>query len=261
MIDKMRPIRGHFKVDKIVDGEVVDTYEDKNTVMARIPELYAGMVSGNYTQDLDLYSIGAIAIGTGGTRIDELGNEVPKIVRDTRSMLFSEHDFWNTPTQIAQDQPAVLDKNKLVYQTTFGVVPRGDTGQNTAFATPIEIKNEGTTYPHGPCVEKPTNPEWTPCDYRGPARAAASGEAADGVTGEISLQANVIYYSVTIGQFTANNDDDSAIGYSEAGLYLKLGRDTEAEGNPLGTLFSMKTFPQQWKNSTCSLKIEWRLYF
>jgi len=248
MTDKMIPIRGYFKVERIIDGKVVDTYEDKNTVMARIPQLFAGMASGYYTENLDKYMIGCIAVGTGGTRLDTLDNEVPKLVRDNRTMLFSEFDFWNTPTQISEGQPPVSDKNKLVYQTSFNVPTRGDNGENTATPAPIEVQNEGATYPHT---------DWTPDNYRGTPAVLPE----DGVIGTMSLQQNVIQYNIVMGQYAGNNDNDSARGYTEAGLYLKLNEDIYSTGNPLGTLFSMKTFPPQWKTSECSLRIEWKLFF
>ncbi len=256
MLDKLRPIRGYFKIEKIVEGEVVDTYEDKNTVMARIPQLFAGTVSGNFTQNLSEHVIGCFSLGTGGTRYDTLGNEVPKLVRDDRIMLFSEHDFWNTPTQIEEGQPEVIDKFKRVYQTSFNIINNGDLGHNTSFLTPIEVSNQGTTFPH-------TN--WVPDNYRDYSTPA---QDADGLIGRMSLQQNVIQYEYTLGQFAGNADDDIAIPYTEAGMYLKLNADTKLDGNddpilgnPLGTLFSMKAFPPQYKNSTCSLRINWKLFF
>ena len=250
MTDKLTPIRGYFKVDKIVDGEVVDTYEDNNTIMARIPQAFAGIASGYHTLNLEEYSIGCISFGTGGTRFDTLQNEVPKEVRNDRTMLFSEFDFWNTPTQIEQSQPTIPDKYKNVYQTSFGVVPKGDIGGNTAFMEAFNVSDEGSTFPHT---------DWVPDNYRGSPLGVADDR--NGVVGAVSLQSNVIFYSVTMGQFAGNSDTDKAVAYTEAGLYLKLGKDVDAVGNPLGTLFSMKTFPPQWKNSTCSLKIEWKLFF
>lgn len=256
MNDKMTPIRGYFKIERIEDGKVVDTYEDKNTVMVRIPQLFAGTVSGNFTKKLEENVIGCLSLGTGGTRIDTLGNVVPKEVRSDRTMLFSEHDFWNTPTQIAEGQPHVADKYKWVYQTSFDVIAHGDLGHNTSFMSDIEVKNQGTTFPH-------TN--WVPDNYRNTTPPASDPE---GLIGRMSLQQNVIQYEYTLGQFAGNADDDVAIPYTEAGMYLKLDADTKLDdfgdpiiGNPLGTLFSMKSFPEQWKNSTCSLRIEWKLFF
>lgn len=262
MQDKMIPIRGYFKVDKVVDGEVVDTYEDKNTVMARIPQLFAGMASGNYTLNLQEYRIGCIALGTGGIRQDTLGNDVLKEVRDDRTMLFAEHDFWNTPIQEQEEQPVVFDKYKHVYQSSFDVIARGDLGLNTTYSTPIEVQNRGPIYPAGGGPALNWIPD--PLVYRDDSILADE----DQLSGAISLQQNMIEYTFTLGQFAGNAEDDTARGYSEAGLYLVYGADTKLDeagdpiiGNPLGTLFSMKTFPSQWKNSTCALKITWKLFF
>lgn len=258
MIDKMKPIKGYFKVDKIVDGEIVDTYEDKNTVMARIPQLYAGQASGKFKRDIDQYVIGCFALGTGGTRTDTLGNEVIKTVRDDRNMLFSEFDFWNTPTQITEGQPAVPDDKKLVHQVTFEVAPDGDNGLNPSFLQPWSRVNYGDNSVHTDWIPDPAV-------YRNTVPPVDDDHA---IVGEVSLQQNVIEYNITVGQFAANADNDNAIPYTEAGLYLKLGADSALDennevivGKPLGTLFSMKTFPAQWKNSTCSLKIQWKLFF
>lgn len=241
MNDKFTPIEGYFKVDLIKDGKVIDSYEDKNTIMARIPELVAGRSCGFYTARPEECIIGTIALGTAGERTDAFGNKVPKIVRNTREMLFSELAFWNTDVE----DHIEFDRNKYVYQTTFIVPPKGDLGQNVSAATPLEIQNEGATYPHVDGV---------PTDYR------LSPQPVDnGLTGTISLRQNVVEYNFTLGQYAGNADDDSVINYNEAGLYL--GAQAQEDGNPLGLLFSMKAFPSQPKNSTCSLKITWKLFF
>jgi len=251
MQDKMIPIKGYFKIEKIKDQKVIDTYEDKNTIMARIPELFAGMSSGYFQANLDKYTIGCIALGTGGSTIDTLGNEVPKAVRDNRQMLFSEYDFWNTPNQISQGQTPILDKNKYVYQLSFYNEPRGDLNQNISTSADLLLSNEGSTYPHT---------DWVPDTYRSTPYSYVT-DNQHGLTGNMNLRQNAITYTFTLGQFTGNNSDNTAKAYTEAGLYFNLGKDADIIGKPLGTLFSMKTFPSQFKTSDCALRITWRLFF
>ena len=85
MNDKMKPIKGYFKVEKINQyGEIIYEYEDKNTVMIRIPELLAGQVSGLYKKEVPNYTINTIALGTNGIFVDN-ENEMPKTV-NTKSV-------------------------------------------------------------------------------------------------------------------------------------------------------------------------------
>ena len=43
MTERMQPIKGYFKVERFDEnGKLLETYEDFNKIMARVPELYAG---------------------------------------------------------------------------------------------------------------------------------------------------------------------------------------------------------------------------
>ncbi len=262
MQDKMTEIRGYFKVDSLdKNGKIISTYEDNNTVMARIPELFAGQASGLYVNDITNYVICTIALGTGGVKNDDLGNKIPKSVRDNRSMMFAEEAFWNI-SDVASDtgDPAVLVEESTVYQQTFAVNPTGDLGSNTAIFANCGLISNGSTLPFDTVTGLPTSYVNRP--YGAP---PADNE---NIKVEIMNRGREIKYIFTVGQFAANSSTDTAIPYSEAAMYMKVNSDAVlfsppavVTENPLGQLFSMKTFEPQYKNSTCSLRIEWSLFF
>ncbi len=247
LVDKMIPIRGEFQIESIdKNGNVVEKYSDKNTIMARVPQLFAGQTSGLWKKDIAEYLIVTIALGTYGTEVTQLEDYAPKYVRNTRTNLFSENAFWNSSNPLA---PVILDNQKYVYQYTFNVVPFGDQGNNTASGAPTNYVNQGMNFPH-------TN--WIPDGFR---EWATPSDDMDKTAGTVAVKGNLVTYNLMIGQNTANDPVNigEPVNYNEAGLYMQL--NSTPEGNPLGTLFSMKTFPNIRKDDTCSIKIRWRLYF
>ncbi len=245
--DKMIPIKGVFRIESVnSDGKVIDSFEDNNTIMARIPQLFAGQTSGLWKKDISDYIIVTIALGTYGSEVTQFEDSTPKHVKNTRTNLFSENAFWNGTNPLA---PVVLDDNKYVYQYTFSVPAWGDLGQSTAIGKPLEYVNQGMNYPH-------TN--WIPNNYRS---SSTPSDDMEKTIGTVGVKGNLVTYDMMVGQMIANNPSipGQIINYNEAGLYMKFGA-TDV-GNPLGTLFSMKTFPNIKKDDTCSIKIQWRLYF
>ncbi len=247
LVDKMIPIKGEFQIESIdKDGNIIDSYKDQNTIMTRVPQLFAGQTSGLWKKDIAEYLIVTIAIGTNGTEVTQLGDYTPKYVRNTRTNLFSENAFWNSTNPLA---PTLQDNQKYTYQFTFSVVPWGDQGKSTASGAAVDYVNQGMNYPHT---------AWIPDKFR---ESATPPDDIDKTVGTIAVKGNLVTYNLMIGQNVANDPiiTGEPVNYNEAALYMQL--DSTPNGNPLGTLFSMKTFPNIRKDDTCSIKIRWRLFF
>ncbi len=251
MKDVMRPIRGYFKVETVDENEnVLDTYEDNNTVMALIPQLIAGQMSGLFQQDIidNKYHIGAFALGTDGVQSAANGHEELRKVPDDRIQLFSEEQFWEPGIATSH-----RDKRR-VYQMTWNTNAIGDQHKNVSNWSELSLQNHGSTFPHQ---------NYVPVNYR---EKPPINDKQEGMYGYVSLYANVISYKFTLGQF-AGNEPNALVKYNEAGLYLRLGKNDVAAaidprtGNPLGTLFAMKTFPTQYKTNNCAIRVTWKLYF
>jgi hypothetical protein len=96
-------------------------------------------------------------------------------------------------------------------------------------------------------------------EYRNPRRPDN-----EGLTGKVKQYHNVIEYEFTLGQL-AGNGPTGLSRISEAALYTKyldyIDRREPRNGSTLGQLFSMKTFPVVFKDSSCSIVVTWKLYF
>jgi len=151
--------------------------------------------------------------------------------------MFSENNFWSWnyyPPEKA-----------YVYQVTFNK-------PSTKDLTYAYKLNEGATFPHDAGVPK---------QYRGPAYNDEK-ELEASVSIKRSFQNGIITNEIYIGKLAANGHPmwDTPPKFSEAAFYMTIGTD-EVTGNPLGTLFSMKTFPEMPKSEQCVIKIQWDLDF
>ncbi len=258
MTDRLHPIKGYFKIEQIdINGNVLSTQENKNTVMARIPELLAGQVSGIYTKNIGDYVIGCIAVGTDGSYKDSNGHDIPKNVDDRRTQMFSEHNFWDSEDRAdriasGSKEGIIGDDKKRVYQMSFGVDPRGDREQNPTSLTLLQGKTQGCTLPYGTL----TDPDpYLPIKYT----ETFPGDTHSQFRGMNSNIGREIKYNFTLDVDAGNNPNNTPVPYNEAAMYLVL--DSADDGHPLGQLFSMKTFKPVYKDNTCVLRIEWNLFF
>lgn len=260
LVDNMQEIKGYFKIEQIdKSGDVKSTYEDFNTIMVRIPTLMASTIAGTKKAFLPYFHISAFAIGTDGTFKDAFGNDVPKTISKERTQLFSEENFWKSqnPDSVEAGKDEEL---KRVFQRTFESTPIEDTGGNPTTLRELVGGNQGSTLPH--------DGDYHPIDYRTPIDWVHA-DPYDGsyVKVEMSKLNTEIIYVIEIGQHVANKPNNAIVEYNEAALYLKLGANEQSKvadpntGNPLGELFSMKTFPIQRKSSDCAIRITWKLYF
>ena len=73
----------------------------------------------------------------------------------------------------------------------------------------------------------------------------------------------VIEYKIVIPEENGNGPGNSAIAYTEAGMYANLTENND-NTNPnfdYGYIFAMRTFPAKVKDSNSSLTITWRIIF
>ena len=174
--------------------------------------------------------------------------------------MFSEEKFWNE----SRDTSLIPtdDNFKRVHQVTWETPDPApiDVGTNPSILTTLQGLNEGSTIPKAANTD-PNFSEYSylPVNYRGLYQI----EDKDKTKVEISVVGSTVTYIFTVGQFAANNGNDT-IEYNEAAMYMRYLGNTSNDpdtGHPLGQLFSMKTFPAKPKNNTCALRITWKLYF
>jgi hypothetical protein len=178
--------------------------------------------------------------------------------------MFSERDFWFTKEDQQQGLPPKPENKKYVYQSTFEVPSRGDQGYNPSNSVAFDVQNEGSTYP----VWDATDPLLPSADFVGYPKEYRKQPKQDkdySLTGTVRVMGNMVEYNFTLGQFVGNNVSSGITTFTEAAMYFRYLKNENPNdpqnGNPLGQLFSMKTFPPQYKDSSCSLKITWKLYF
>ncbi len=229
--DKFKLV-GQFGIQVLSpDGEVLSEFYDQNKIVDNVPFQFSRLIAGETTPDLNIVTI---ALGTGGTL-----SGTPKEVPGYRNRLFSEADFWDNGP-VGDD----TDVNKYVYQTTFDI----DSPINS---TPkkLIINNEGGTFPETNSI---------PDSFRG-APGAFPEESFDGT---IAFNGYSIKYEFLLGQLRGNglNTWADAPAFSEAALYMSH-NSTSGPTVDLGTIFSMKTFPDHIKTEDCYIKITWELIF
>jgi hypothetical protein len=226
-------IEGHFKIEVIEDNKIIQSYEDKNKVVIWVHRYFADAVYGLTPPDIDKFRIHAVALGTDGE--DEVNAKL-RDIEDDQINLYSEYNFWN-----AKYYPP---ENSYVYQATFGV-PNTDTYD---YITKID---EGPTWPHLHGVPK---------DYRGEPKNAED-ELEAGMSIQRGFSNGILTQEIYLGKLAGNGHPmwDDPVKYSEAALYMTDG--ATIDGNSLGTLFSMKTFPGMAKSDQCVIKITWILDF
>ncbi|RLD45396.1 MAG: hypothetical protein DRI86_05640 [Bacteroidetes bacterium] len=271
--ERLQPVQGIFTVQVFNEHDVlIQEYKNKNTIMTRVPFNFLSLSYGGGragisrdgvqaewpVMNLEDFNIDCIALGTDG--VDQAF--APKEVLPNRDRLFSEDNLWDayeagTITQLEED------KDKYIYQMHFKT--SHDTGP--VLANGIKI-NEGPSLPwcSDDNVMKYYNMAYDPTNQNGTNTDATSMSIKSSNT---NLR---IDYEFVLGQYAGNGIWDTAVEYSEAALYMKynpnhLGRGVACDhpdylfGDPLGALFSMKTFPVVKKTEACWMKIHWTIIF
>ena len=226
-------VNGHFKIESIDEnGNIIESYEDNNKVVVWVYRLLAESVYGNITPGIDDFRIHSLALGTDGVNPDG----TLKDIANEQKRLYSEDRFWNGNFG---------EPNKAyVYQITFEK-PSTDTMHKA-----VKI-NEGATYPHYGGLPKA---------YRGDP-LNADNEVEGGVSIERGYSNLVITQEIYVGKLAGNGHPmwTEPVKYSEAALYMTSGATDQ--GDYLGTMFSMKTFPEITKTDACVIRISWNLDF
>ncbi len=258
--DKLKPVKGYFSIETYDKNDnLINFYEDRNKIMARVPYTIVGLFYGSesrgYNNELppntpasDL-AIGTIAIGTDG--IDSAGFE--REIECNRDMLFSEKKLWEGK-DLNTNSNSLEDINKFVYQTSFSSnIPNEQNPEELVKASKI---TEGPSFPWDSSENKPLY-------YR--ADSTNNDFEDTSMTVKSSMLDGYISYEFTLGQFAGNGIWTQAPAFSEAALYMKYIPASYAtsvdDGRPLGALFSMKTFPKQFKTEACYFRIKWKLIF
>ena len=260
--ENMIPTRGEFTIETYdVNDNLIDTYNDNNRILARVPFNFSCMSYGTgcngfgdeWPDDINLddFKIGTLAIGTDG--IDVNGDI--KVIECNRNMLYSEQNLW-----IAQSTSTITsqidDMNKYVYQTTFDTQANGTTDPEKMIGA---VKtSEGPSFPW----DIPNN---LPAYYRS-IPDGANGLLLEDTSMTVSSnhQELILKYEFTLGQFAGNGIWEYAPAFSEAALYMRYepkDQTSNIDGKPLGSMFSMKTFPKQYKTEACYFRIKWNIIF
>jgi len=225
-------VNGYFKIEvKDKHGKILNSYEDKNKIMVWIHEMFSDAVYGYNPPNIEDFIITTIALGTDG--IDS--NGIPKDLPNNMQRMYSEDNFWN--------YNVYAPEKAYVYQATW------DTPQTDIYGS-VEKLNEGATVPHMGGV---------PLYYRG--NPVNDEESYAGLKVYRGFSNGILQQKFILEVFSGNGHPMWAQGpgYSEAALYTKKGA-TES-GEYLGTMFSMKTFPEMIKTEDCVISIQWDLDF
>lgn len=231
MVPKM--VEGNFRIEVIEDEKIIYEYEDKNKILIWVHEYFANAVYGMTPPDIDNFRIHAFALGTNG---EYPLNGGTKPIENDRKRLYSEDNFWNMIHYPPEES--------YVYQVTFDKpeVP------SEHLVTKI---SEGTTWPH--LYGNPIEYMGTPKNYE--------DEIEAGVTIERSFDNGILTNEIYLGKLAGNGHPmwENPVKFSEAAFYMTDGA-TE-NGDKLGTMFSMKTFPGMPKTEHCVIKIQWTFNF
>lgn len=263
LIDNMIPTRGEFTIETYdINDNLIDTYQDNNKIMARVPFNYSCLTygagcsgfSGEWPDNPTLsdFKISTIAMGSDG--VDEDG--VPREIECNRGMLFSEQNLWQAQYNDTITEQAE-DLNKFVYQSTFNTQPNLTTDED--FMTEAVKVNEGPSFP------------WD-FDNNLPGYYKMVADGSNGLQfpdTSMEIKSNhkelTLRYEFTLGQFAGNGVWQLAPAFSEAALYMqyipKHLDGSGIDGKPLGAMFSMKTFPKHFKTEACYFRIKWNLIF
>jgi len=230
-------VNGYFKIE-LMDAntnEIIDSYEENNKVLIWVYQYFGESVFGYIPPDIDKYRIHALALGTDGEVVTST-DITPKDIPINKSRLYSEDNFWESKL----DPP----ENSYVYQVTFSKPSSYDFEY-------VNKLNEGPTWPH--ISNNPKTYRGEPWNYE--------DEIEAGISVRRGFQNGILSQEIYLGKLAGNGHPmwENTVRYSEAALYMTDGA-TE-DGEFLGTIFSMKTFPGMPKTDSCVIKITWNLDF
>lgn len=283
--EKGKFVEGIFGIETYSNGELVDTYTQKNMIMTTARNNMSALIAGFDTGT----PIDGLVLGDFGHDGDLL---TPKVFVEGRDALFSEVDEHLTKLTFSSANKTIsyegdTDFTNLVatnvirvagsmwndgdytvtnVDTVNGVITVSEalTDEDPGAKVTITKDPLGTPYVYNTDGFKDGHTfdvSFTPPTSAGYAAITAITDTADvaydagsldDVTVEVSSVSNVTKYIIFIPQNKANNShtqDVDVIAYTEAALYAG------------GNIFSMRTFPARTKDSNLEFKITWSITF
>ena len=225
-------VQGYFKIEVIENDKVIQEYEDYNKVLVWVYKQFGEAVYAYNPPACDDFRISCFALGTDGLTSDNTPKDIPV----DKKRLDSEDNFWNI-----QYWPP---EKSYVYQVTFA--------KPSSYDKHLVLKeNEGATWPH--IYSDPVRYRGKPLNY--------DDELEAGMAIQRSFSGGILKQEFYLGKLAGNGHPawDDPVKFSEAALYMPVG-STE-QGDYLGTMFSMKTFPEMTKTLSCVIKITWDIDF
>lgn len=283
--EKGKFVEGIFGIETYSNGELVDTYTQKNMIMTTARNNMSALIAGFTTG----VPIDGLVLGDFGHDGDLL---TPKTFVEGREALFSEVDEHLTRIAFSSANKTLTyqgttDFTNLVATDLIRII--GSTSNDGDYTvTNVDTVNGVITVsealvdePEGAKITITKDPLGTPYVYNTDGikdghtfdvtftPPTSAGFAAitnitdtldvaydpgsiDDVTVEVDSTGNVTKYIIFIPQNKANNahvNDVDVIAYTEAALYAG------------GNIFSMRTFPARTKDSNLEFKITWSITF
>ena len=247
---------GYFKIDAIDnDGNIVDSYEDKNMIMTdartSMSEIFANLPTSTFIERFSLGTMGHVGTDVLSPKIDTDG------FTNVRDRMFSESGSTaGSPTQINDILPVVnLGDVYYINATVPGFYSY--LGANTTNYTVVQAdvdnvavwESLGTTAPYTYDVNFTIPGTAVDLVNGDPATGITETDAGAGTTVNVLRTGTSLELTFNIPTAAANSQNTTYSSFTEASLQCN------------GRIFSLKTFKVKLKDATISLRITWRITF
>jgi len=226
------PIEGHFKIEAIKDGKVVDVFEDKNQIMFDSKKVMLSAISGaQFPSGLTppnppAFNLNTFVLGTQGHK----GSDylTPEEIDYTLEDIYSVNE-----TTDPKPYPITFNPSFITQTTTQMVV--ADTVQE---------------------------------DYHNLGAVAGTKNTVVTMKLEEPATTRSVVYTFDIPKAGGLDGSGGPVAYTEAGFYTVLGQDISDNTVPgpatlpeYGHIFAMRTFPAKIKDDSTTFRITWRIIF
>lgn len=252
---------GYFKVECIKDGQVIDVFEDHNTIMKSARRSMAEIFLNRKNVDKNVKFANRFVIGTeGGTTSDYLpkSEQVGFNKNKLQQCLYSEQPVIT----VSEGSNADLRKWDIVkYYSKYyrycgedGAVLISDANINSdKFIATSKPYNYGVDFSLETDTTSNTNLATGTSKTN---RCSCTVSLPEDVSPDI-LNQTVCQFVFIIPKNQANSQHNA----NDVGFNSEISIFTEAGLYVNGRLFSMKTFPAKVKDDTTELKVTWRIIF
>lgn len=252
---------GYFKVECIKDGEVVDIFEDHNTIMRSARRSMAEIFLNKKNIDKNIQFANRFVIGTEGSTTSDY---LPKSEQDGFNKNKSQQCLYSEQTVITVKNNSQYNLHKwdiIKYNNKYYRYCESD----SAITITNDIINSGKFIN----VNKPYYYDINFSLESGTTNnmnLAVGSSKNKGCSCLVSLPEDISQdiLNQTVCQFVftiPKNQANSQHSASEVGFNSEISIFTEAGLYVNGRLFSMKTFPAKVKDDTTELKVTWRIIF